>query len=429
MTRADEHVSPDERQASQLQRLRAGLDAVLPTNAFYQRKLSGLATADLRSPADLNALPFTTKAELVRDQLEHPPFGTNLTYPLDRYVRVHQTSGTTGVPLRVLDTEESWRWWAHLWTYVYGAAGVTAGDRVYLCFGFGPFIGFWAALEGARVIGALAISGGSQNTAERLRGIVALGATVVLATPTYALRLAEVAREQGIDLAGSAVRVTLHAGEPGASIPETRRRIEAAFGARAFDHTGASEVGATGFSCEARDGVHLIESQFIVEVLDPASGAPVRSGGEGELVLTNLGRWGQPAIRYRTGDRVRPVWDACSCGRTFMRLRGGILGRVDDMITIRGVNVFPSALESIVRRFPEIGEFQLEVRPERGMDELFLRLEVGDGVRAEDVCRRVADTVHADLSLRCRVEAVALGSLPRFELKTRRLIRREGSAT
>ena len=424
MTLPDEHVSPEQRIASQFQRLRSGLGEVLSSNAFYRRKLAGLVPADLLTLGDLRTLPLTTKAELVRDQLEHPPFGTNLTFPLDRYVRVHQTSGTTGAPLRVLDTEDSWRWWARLWGFVYRAAGVTASDRVYLCFGFGPFIGFWAALEGARLIGALAVSGGGQSTIERLRGIVELGATAVLATPTYALRMAEVAREQGIDLPRSAVRVTIHAGEPGASIPETRRRIEEAFGARAFDHTGASEVGATGFSCETRGGVHLIESEFIVEVLDAATGKPVGEGGEGELVLTNLGRWGQPAIRYRTGDRVRPAWGECSCGRTFVRLSGGILGRVDDMITIRGVNVFPSALEGIVRRFPEVEEFQLEVRPERGMDELLVRLELGDGAPAAELCRRLADTVHAELSLRCRVEAVQPGSLPRFELKTRRLVRR-----
>lgn len=420
---SDEAISPGERLAAQLRRFRRGVAKVLATNRFYAPKLAGLAAADIRTLDDFRRIPFTTKADLTRDQLEHPPFGTNLTYPLERYVRVHQTSGTTGTPLRVLDTEDSWRWWAHLWAYVYRAAGVTPADRVYFCFGFGPFIGFWSAFEGARAIGALAISGGGQTTVERLRGIVDLGATVVLSTPTYALRLAEVAREHAIGLSRSDVRVTIHAGEPGASIPQTRARIEEAFGARAFDHTGASEVGATGFSCAARDSVHLIESEFIAEVVEPLTGRPVPAGGDGELVLTNLGRWGQPAIRYRTGDRVRPAWDTCSCGRTFMRMVGGILGRVDDMITVRGVNVFPSAIEGIVRRFPDVAEFQLELRTERGMDELSVRVEVVGGGAAEELCRRIADRIHVDLSLRCRVEAVAPGSLPRFELKAQRLVR------
>ncbi|HYY54708.1 MAG TPA: AMP-binding protein [Candidatus Dormibacteraeota bacterium] len=421
----DETASPDERLAAQLRRLRAGLGEITRSNPFYREKFAGLDPRDVDSLDDFRHLPFTTKAELVRDQAAHPPFGTNLTYPLDRYIRVHQTSGTTGAPLRVLDTEESWRWWAKLWTYVYRAAGVAAGDRIYFCFGFGPFIGFWSALEGARAIGALAISGGGQTTVERLRGIVELAATVVLCTPTYALRMAEVAREHGIALPDSAVRVTLHAGEPGASIPETRTRIEQAFGARAVDHTGASEVGATGFSCDARDGVHLIEGEFIAEVLDPATGAPVAAGGEGELVLTNLGRWGQPAIRYRTGDRVRPVWERCACGRTFVRLLGGILGRVDDMITVRGVNVFPSAIESIVRRYPEIVEFQIEARTTRGMDELVLQVEARDTVASSELCRRIADALHAQLSLRCLVEAAPPNSLPRYELKSHRLVRRD----
>ena len=422
---ADESASRDELVAGQLARLRTGLAEILPTNAFYRRKLAGLDPRDLREVGDLSRIPFTTKHELIADQLMAPPFGTNLTYPLGRYVRVHQTSGTTGRPLRVLDTEDSWRWWSHLWSHVYRAAGVGADDRIYLCFGFGPFIGFWSAFEGARGIGALAISGSGQSTAERLRAIGDLGATVVLCTPTYALRMGEMAQGEGIDLAASSVRVTIHAGEPGASIPETRDRIEAAFGARAVDHTGASEVGATGYSCEARDCVHLIESEFIAEVLDPSSGAPAGPGAEGELVLTNLGRWGQPAIRYRTGDRVRPAYGRCSCGRTFMRLMGGILGRVDDMITVRGVNVFPSALESVVGRFPEVAEFRIEVFRERGMDELRLVVELRDGTDAGDVCLRLGEVVHRDLSLRCAVDAVPPGSLPRFELKSRRLVRRE----
>ncbi len=420
----DESASRDERAASQLARLREGLAEVVATNPFYRRKLVGLEASDLRTLDDLRRLPFTTKAELVADQAATPPFGTNLTYPLSRYVRLHQTSGTTGAPLRVLDTEESWRWWSRCWGYVYRAAGVTAEDRVYVCFGFGPFIGFWSAFEGARAIGALAISGGGQSTLERLRGIRSLSATVVVSTPTYALRMAEVAREEGIDLAGSSVRATIHAGEPGASIPETRARIESFFGATASDHCGLTEVGATGFSCEARDSLHLIESEFVAEVLDPASGELTREGAEGELVLTNLGRWGQPVIRYRTGDRVEPAYGRCSCGRTLVRLRGGILGRVDDMVVVRGVNVFPSALEGIVLRFAEVDEFQIEVQRVRGMDEIRVLVELRDSADAADVCRRIGARVHTDLSLRCGVEAVPSGTLPRFELKARRLVRR-----
>ena len=393
------------------------LPAVVRSNAFYRGKLGPSASAESWSE-----LPFTMKHELSADQAAHPPFGTNLTDPLDRYTRLHQTSGTTGKPLRLLDTAASWEWWKETWRFIYRGAGVTAVDRVFFCFSFGPFIGFWSAFAGAEHIGALAISGGAMSTAERVTAIVATQATVLVSTPTYALRLAETARDEGIDLSRSALRVTVHAGEPGASIPATRARIEEAFGATAFDHTGATEVGPTGFSCEARDGVHLIEREFIAEVLT-ADGS-VTDEGDGELVLTNLGRWCSPAIRYRTGDRVRAVRAACSCGRTLVKLEGGILGRVDDMVTVRGVNVFPSALEGIVRRFDDVVEFRIEAYTERGMDALRCTIEPRAGVDAAGLARAVREAIHRDIGVHATLDVVEPGSLPRFELKARRFTRR-----
>jgi len=390
------------------------LREILRTNAFYRRKLSASVSLD-----EWGSLPFTTKAELSHDQAEHPPYGTALTYPLERYVRLHQTSGTTGKPLRILDTQESWRWWSGLWTRIYRAAGVTSADRIYFAFSFGPFIGFWSAFTGAETLGALCISGGAQTSAERLEQIVATEATVLLCTPTYALRLGEVARDEGIDLARSKLRVAIHAGEPGASIPATRERIESALGVTAYDHTGATEVGATGFSCEARDGVHLIESEFKAEILD-ASGSAGEEG-EGELVLTNLGRWGSPVIRYRTGDRVRAVRGACACGRTLVKLAGGIQGRVDDMVTVRGVNVFPSAIEGIVRGFPEVDEFRIELYRERGMDAL--RCAVEPRGADESLAPRIAEAIHRDVGIRCEVAVAPPGTLPRFEAKAQRFVR------
>lgn len=412
----DETWTDAERRAHQRTRLDAMLREVLATNAFYRRKLGATVSLD-----DWDALPFTTKSELSADQDEHPPYGTALTYPLERYVRLHQTSGTTGKPLRILDTADSWRWWADQWRRIYRAAGVTSADRIFFAFSFGPFIGFWSAFAGAEALGALCISGGAQTSAERLAAIVATEATVLLCTPTYALRLAEVARDERIDLlARSKLRVSIHAGEPGASIPATRERIESELGVTAYDHTGATEVGATGFSCEARDGVHLIESEFKVEIVDPSGTS--REEGEGELVLTNLGRWGSPVIRYRTGDRVRAVRGACSCGRTLVKLAGGIEGRVDDMVTVRGVNVFPSAIEAIVRRFDEIEEFRIELHRERGMDALRCAVEPRAGSDVS-LATRVAEAIHRDLGIRCEVTVAAPGSLPRFEVKARRFIR------
>jgi phenylacetate-CoA ligase len=417
--REAETADVDSRQALQHRRLQSLLHEVLNSNPFYHRKLhaAGLrAPDDLASLADLSHLPFTTKQELVDDQGDHPLFGSNLTYPAEKYIRLHQTSGTTGKPLRWLDTPESWAWWQRCWATIYRAAGVGHGDRIFFPFSFGPFIGFWAGWAGSELVGALAISGGAQNSEKRLETLMQLEATVVCCTPSYALHLAEVARQSDIDLPSSRVRAIIVAGEPGGSIPGTRQRIEREWGAKVFDHTGATEVGAHGFTCLAQSGVHLNESEFIAEVVDPQKGHPAEMG---ELVLTNLGRIGSPVIRYRTGDIVQLDRARCECGRTFVRMAGGIRGRADDMLTVRGVNVFPSAVENIVRRYPEIVEFEAEVNREGALDELELRIEV---VYADPVelAARLEQDLRSALGLRLRVTAVPLGQLPRYELKARR---------
>ena len=404
--KAAERWDEKTRRRAQWERLAAKLPELQRDNAFYRTRLP-------KSIGRLQDLPFTTKAELSLDQASHPPFGTNLTYPIERYVRLHQTSGTTGQPLRILDTADSWDWWRDCWQSVYGAAWVTAQDRIFFAFSFGPFFGFWSAFAGAERLGALCLTGGAMTTTERVVAIMATEATVLLSTPTYALRLADAAREEGIDLARSALRVSIHAGEPGGSIPGTRDRIEKELGVEAFDHTGATEIGAHGFSCSARDGVHINESEFIVEILDASGEA--RDEGEGELVLTNLGRWGMPVIRYRTGDRVTAVRGTCACGRTLVKLAGGIVGRVDDMVTVRGVNVFPSAIEAIIRRFDEVGEYRVDLARVREMDELRCIVEA-----PSDVAQQVGSAIHRELGIRCLVESVAPGTLPRFEMKARR---------
>ena len=218
------------------------------------------------------------------------------------------------------------------------------------------------------------------------------------------------------------MRTTVHAGEPGAGIPSVRARIEEAWGARAFDHAGMTEMGAYGFECAAQAGLHVNESEFIAEVIDPATG---QAAAEGELVLSNLGRAGSPLLRYLTGDRVRVADGPCGCGRTFLRLAGGILGRVDDMLIVRGVNVFPSALEGIIRRFAAVDEFLIEVYRPSEMDEVRLLVEV-TGDAAASVARSVQEAVRVDLGIRVEVVPVPAGSLPRYELKARRLVRRIG---
>lgn len=364
-------------------------------------------------------LPFTTKQQLVDDQTQNPPYGTNLTFPVENYVRIHQTSGTSGKPILWLDTKESWDWWLRCWGEVLAGAGVRIGDRVFVAFSFGPFIGFWAAFEAAQRMGVTVISGGGQSTEQRLHTIFEREPTVLVCTPTYALRLADVARQQGLDMSQGPIRITVHAGEPGASIPETRKRIQESFGAKTFDHVGMTEMGAYGFECEAQSGLHINEDEFIAEMIDPLTLEPVAEGQKGELVLTNLGRVGMPLIRYRTGDLGLLSREACACGRSWARLMGGVLGRADDMITIRGVNVFPSAIENIVRRHPEVVEFAIEVHRRREMRELCLKVEIPDG--ADSVIERLQEEISADLRIRAAIERAEAGSLPRFELKSRRL--------
>ena len=367
----------------------------------------------------LQEIPFTTKQQLVEDQANHPPFGTNLSFPVENYTRIHQTSGTAGRPILWLDTPESWDWWLRCWAEVFKGAGVRRGDRVYVAFSFGPFIGFWTAFEAAQRIGLMSISGGGQSTEQRLQSILHREATVLVCTPTYALRLADAAREQGIDMSRSAIRTTIHAGEPGASITETRKRIQESFGAKTFDHVGMTEMGAYGFECEEQSGLHINEDEFIAEMIDPGTQAEIDDGQKGELVLTNLGRVGMPLIRYRTGDLGVISREPCPCGRRGARLVGGVLGRADDMITIRGINVFPSAVENIVRRYPEIVEFAIEVYRHREMHELHLKVEITGAPNG--VIDRLAQTFSNDLRIRASIEHVADGSLPRFELKSRRL--------
>jgi phenylacetate-CoA ligase len=420
---ATETLSREQLTALQLKKLQAMLAEIYGRNRFYTRKFAQVDffLGDLKSLADLQHLPLTTKAELSEDQVADDFAGTNLTYPLSAYTRYHQTSGTTGQPLRVFDTVESWDWWGRCWGHVFAGAGVTTHDRIFFAFSFGPFIGFWAAVEGARHIGAMLIPGGGRSSYERLVMMRDTGSTALCCTPTYALHLLEVAREHKIDLSDFRLQATIHAGEPGANVPATKARIEEGWSAKCYDHAGASEVGAHSFECQAQpNGIHVIETEFIVECLDPVNGQPVAPGQKGELVMTNLGRWGFPIIRYRTGDAVVFNEARCDCGRTFLRLEGGVLGRVDDMITIRGVNVFPSALENLIRIHSAVDEFRVKVGKRGELDELSVEVELVDGADADSIPREIAHSIGSALGLRPLVTTVPRGTLPRFELKAKR---------
>jgi phenylacetate-CoA ligase len=421
-------------EAHQAERLEHLLASVCGHNPFYTEKLkaAGIASGTLRLPEDLGKLPFTVKGELVADQAAHPPFGSKYTEPIERYTRYCQTSSTTGSPLRWLDTNESWQWVLECWKAVFRGARVAAGDRIFFPFSFGPFLGFWSAFEAGAQIGAHCIPGGGMSSQVRLELIRSTGATVVCCTPTYALWLAEIAaKEEAVagKLSDSGVRVLIVAGEPGGSIPATRERIERAWGARVIDHHGLTETGPLSFECWENPGfLHLNEAEFICEVLDPLTGHPVPDGLRGELVVTNLGRTASPVIRYRTGDMVVRRSDTCVCGRTWARLEGGILARADDMVNIRGVNVYPTSIESVVRGIPEIVEFRSIVSQPGVLRTLSIEIEI-DGMGSVDaslVSSKLVRQLRSALGLTVPVRIVDSGTLPRFEMKARRFVIEEG---
>ena len=415
-----EQMPRDELARHQLARLNELLTSVVPHNRFYAEKLAQI-DLPLASLADLARLPFTFKDELVTAPAANE-FAANRTYSLARYVRYHHTSGTRGRPMPVIDTAEDWQWWIETWQFVLDAAEVGPEDRAFLAFSFGPFIGFWSAHDAAIARGALVIPGGGMNTLSRLEMIRRSRSTVLFCTPSYALRLAETAADNQIDAAGLDVRRIIVAGEPGGSVPSVRKRIETLWNARVIDHAGASEIGPWGYGDQAGRGLYIVETEFIGEYLALDSGQPATDGQLAELVLTSLGRFGSPVIRYRTGDVVRPRFQPTAANR-FVLLEGGVLGRTDDMLIVRGVNVFPSSVEQILRTFPEIVEFRVTVHRQNSLD--LLAIEIEDRLQEP---RRVARELHVRLGLKVDVRCVPLGSLPRFEGKGKRFIdQREAS--
>jgi phenylacetate-CoA ligase len=409
------------------ERLSALIKRIYGRNSFYTRKLdaAGIDVASLSFPRDLATLPLTTKRELIADQQATSPWGTNLSEPLDRYTRYNHTSSTTGTPLRWLDTTESWQWMLQCWKAVYAGAKVDARDRIFFPFSFGPFLGFWTAFEAGCQMGAHCIPAGGMSSQARLSIIETLHPTVICCTPTYALRLLEVAGEMGgPSPSASSVRVIIVAGEAGGSIPSTRQRIEQGWGARVIDHHGLTEVGPISFECwETPGGLHLNEAEYICEILEPGSDRAVPDGERGELVVTNLGRSASPLIRYRTGDVVVRRSGTCACGRSDARLEGGILARLDDMVSVRGVNVYPSAVESVVRRFGEIAEYRATVGSHGSLRDITVEVELTNSVeRAAEVAAHVAAALRESLGLHVHVRIVDANTLPRFEMKSRRFI-------
>ena len=414
---ADPQIVPTAvTEADRLARLNALLEHAAEHSPFQRERLR--AHLPLARLADLRALPRTSKQDLVDDQAAHPPFGTNLSRPLDRYTHLHQTSGTTGATLRVLDTPEDWAWWTRGLGAVFRAAGVGPGDRVALAYSFGPYIHFWASYEGVKEVGAMVIALGGMESVQRLATLREYEATTLLCTPTYAVHLAKVAEQHDLTDAMRSIQRVVCTGEPGASIPSVRRRIQVGWGARCFDHAGLSEVGPFGYPCDVAGGMHLREDEFVAEILHCESGEPVSDGAYGELVVTALGRTGFPVVRYRTGDIVECHADPCPAGHPGRWLPQGILGRSDDMVVIRGMNVFPSAVEQILREFDGVGEFRITFYTEpSAMDEIKVEVELAHATEA----RAIQARLRAGLGLRVRIVPLKPGILPAQVGKARRV--------
>ena len=408
----------------QAAKLRVLLTGHVPHSPFWSAKLAGVDLAAVRSADDLSRLPLCTKQELVDDQATNPPFGTVPTKPAARYNRVHQTSGTTGEPLRWLDDADGWAWFGRCWEEIYRLAGVTDDDRLFFPFSFGPFIGFWAAFDGAARAGRFTIAGGGMSSEGRLRLISTVSPTVVGCTPTYALRLAEVAGATGFNLPGSSVRKLFVAGEPGGAVPEVRDRIEAAWGATVFDQWGMTELGSVTAVAEGdREAIYVLDREFVAEVLDPDTHEPVPPGETGELVVTNLGRFASPLIRYRTGDLVRLSAAPSPVGLPYTRLEGGILSRLDDMVTIRGNNVFPSAVDAVLRTVPGVAEYRVTVTTARAMPHLRIQIEPTGGTAPAALLPAVHKAVKERLNFTAEIVPAAPNELPRFEMKGRRWVK------
>lgn len=318
----------------------------------------------------------------------------------------------------ILDTAEDWDWWTSTWQYVLDACSIDSNDRILMAFSFGPFIGFWSAHDACLQRECLVIPSGGLSTLARIDLIRTATPTVLFGTPSYALHLAQEAAQRGISLRDSSIRTVFVAGEPGGSIPSVRAQLENLYGAQVMDHAGATEIGPWGFGTADGKGLHVIESEFIAEFL-PLDGSVLNADPRWrELVLTSLGRTGAPVLRYRTQDIVQPVWDRDASGTEFVRLDGGILGRADDMFVVRGVNVFPTSIESIIRQFPGIEEFRIRAQKRGELDEVAIDIESPEPLQSQ-----LEEALQVQLGLRIPVVPLPVGSLPKSEGKSRRIVR------
>ncbi|MCZ7562951.1 MAG: AMP-binding protein [Burkholderiales bacterium] len=415
----------------QLAKLRDQLAHVHARSPFYRRKLdaAGVRPEEIRCYDDVRRIPFTEKDELRESQERHPPWGDFACITPREAVRVFQTSGTTGRPVRVMWSRNDWheRFYEQFSHFRCGY-GLTEDDVLFVPFNYGLFVAWWGFQTAMERAGLLVIPGGGQSSKDRLRAMLDWGATVVCGTPSYLLYLAETARKIGIDLPGSSIAKIVAGGEPGAAVLATKKALESQWGAKCFDDIGSTEITNFGYECVRHQGTHVVESMLLAEVLDPETLAPLPDGEIGELVLTNLCCESMPLIRYRTRDLVRFDRTTCECGRTFLRLAGGVLGRTDDMFQFAGVNIFPTQIQNLLHEVDEFSqEYQLVV-PRLGSGErLRIRVEPAHEHLPRD---RIAaareyliETIKYRIGMTPEVEVCEVGGLPRVEGKAKRIVR------
>jgi len=415
----------------QLKRFRERMQYLYDRSPMFRRKYdeARVRPSDIRTLDDIKHVPFVVKEELRESQAQHPPWGDFPCIPPEEGVRVFQTTGTTGLPVKVLLNKNDWtvHFYEQFMHYMYGY-GIKTSDILFVPFGYGLYIAWWGFQAALEQEGVMIVPGGAQSSQDRVKNVFDWGATVVCGTPTYLLYLGDTANEMGMSLKDSAVRVVVAAGEPGANVPSTKKAIEGLWGAKCYDDIGSTEISNFGFECIAQNGTHVIETLFLAECLDPETLNPVQPGEVGELVLSNLCTESVPLLRYRMKDLVRFNKEVCQCGRTFLRLDGGVLGRSDDMFQFAGVNIFPSAIENLLREVEEFSnEYQLVVPKMGSGRRLKIRVEpAGADISKErmgEAVQRFMENVKYRITVTPEVEIAEIGELPRFELKAKRLIR------
>jgi len=425
-------VRPDIEQ-DQLAQLRERLHYVRERSPFYRRKLdaAGIRPDEVRTMEDVRAIPVTEKEELRKSQIENPPWGDFGCIGPEDAVRVFRTSGTTGRPVRIMLNRTDWfDTFYEQFSHYRCAYGLSQSDVLYVPFNYGIYIAWWGFQTAMERAGLMVIPDGGMGSKDRLKAMMDWGATVVCGTPSYLLYLAETARKSGIDLPHSPIRKLVAAGEPGAAVLATKKAMEAQWGAECFDDLGSTEGGNFGYECLVHRGTHVNEGMFLPEVVDPETFVPLADGEAGELILTNLCSESMPLIRYRTGDLVRFDRTPCECGRTHLRLDGGVLGRADDMFQFAGVNIFPSQIQNLLHELDEFSqEYQLIIPPLGSGRHIKVRVEAAhEGVspeRLKQACALFVESVKYRITITPEVEVVEIGSLPRFEGKGKHIIREE----